>query len=243
MSSVYVLAKEAGFVFEGKVEQLQASAAASFPSSADTAVIRVNKVFKSPAALSRYAGQRVTVVLQTPVGLRTDDSAVFFTHGIHYGEGLVVRELGNVPPDITMEDQVNMAAQSESDRELMQRLAQAELVIVGVASAPARLPMESSGASLRISEHDPDWWVTVVEIESVEMGTCTERTTNVLFAHSTDIAWHRSPKILEGDRGVWILHNRDLRGKGMPGKAVIHPFDFQPIDQLARVRILLGRAQ
>ncbi len=239
MPTIQDLTDEAGFVFQAEVEQLGGSTATGFSASAETAIVRVTKIIKSPAALAGYEGQRITVEMQPPVTLRAGQSAVFLTNGVHYGDGLVVRELGNVPPEPDAEFQVNIAVQAGNDRELAQRLAQAELVISGVASAPAPFSGPSPAGGRRVSEHDPDWWQSVIKVESVEKGTHPEPTKNILFAHSTDIAWYRSPKVKEGDRGVWLLHTRDLHGRLVPGHAVVHPLDFRPIGELERVRKLL----
>jgi hypothetical protein len=236
MPSVHDLTHRSGFVFEAAVEQLAASTAAGFPASGETAIVRITRIFRGPAALAGYGGQRITVALQPPVTLKAGQSAVFFTHGAHYGEGLVVRELGNVPPEATMESQVNSAAQASSDDEMTQRLAQADLVITGVASAPKRFAQPSTR---RISEHDPDWWVSTINVETVEKGVHTAPTKDILFPHSMDIAWHRAPKVKEGDRGVWLLHNRDRFGKAVPAHAIVHPLDFRPMAEVENVRALL----
>ncbi len=204
--------------------------------------MRVTKIFKAPAALSRFAGQRVTVVLQPPVTIKAGQSAAFFTHGLHYGEGLVVREVGNLPPEATMGSQVNSAAQAGNDRELTQRLAQADLVITGVAGAPKKFVAQPAGPT-RVSEHDPDWWVSTVKVERVEKGQHSGATKDILFPHSMDIAWHRSPKVKEGDHGTWLLHNRDQHGRAVPAPAVVHPLDFQPIAQVDLVRRLMSSGQ
>lgn len=237
MPSVSDLTNQSGFVFEAQVEQLGASAAPGFPASAETAVVLVTKVFRGPAVLAQFGGQRVTVELQPPVSLTNGQTAVFFTHGLHYGKGLVVHEVGNIPPEATMQSQVDSAAQAGSDNELTQRLAQADTVITGVASAPQRYT--TVGATGRISEHDPDWWVSTISVESVEKGSNPGPTKDILFPHSTDVRWFRSPKVKEGDRGTWLLHKQDLYGKPVPADAVVHPLDFQPAQEIEHVRSLL----
>jgi hypothetical protein len=239
MPSVHDLAHQSGFVFEAEVERLGASTASAFAATSETAVVRVTKIFKAPPALAQFAGQRVTVVLQSPVSLKAGQSASFFTHGLHYGDGLVVREVGNLPPEATMELQVNSAAQVGSDNELTQRLAQADLVITGVAGAPKKYLAGPTDPPQRVSEHDPDWWVSTLKVDSVEKGVHSGATKDILFPHSMDIAWHRSPKVKEGDRGTWLLHNRDQYSRAVPSHAVIHQLDFQPIAQLERVRTLV----
>lgn len=136
-------------------------------------------------------------------------------------------------------EQPSRAPQSAADSDLAQRLAQAEIVISGMVLATTRFASQRPGL---ISEHDPDWWQATIEVESVEKGKVTTKTVPVLFANSTDIAWYRSPKIKKGERGVWLLHNRDTFGRAVPGLAVVQPADKQPITELAKVRALLKNA-
>jgi hypothetical protein len=180
--------------------------------------------------------------------LTAGQSAFFFTHGTHYGEGLVVSELGNMPPEPAMESQVNTATQAAADSEMTQRLAQADLVISGAASAPRRYVAPEAAAPgapglRRRSEHDPDWWVSTVNVDTVEKGVHTGPTKEIMFPNSMDIAWFNAPKVKEGDRGVWLLQKRDQFGRGVPDHAVIHPLDFQPAEQTERIRALMRTGQ
>jgi hypothetical protein len=238
MPTVHDLTHQSGFVFEGEVERLGASTSAGFPASKETAIVRVTRIFRSPGSLAGYAGHSITVALQTPENVTVGQSAVFFTHGVHYGQGLVVRELGSLPAEATMDSQVNSAMQADRDNELTGRLAQAESVITGTASAPKRLAGAAPGTR-RVSEHDPDWWVSTINVETAEKGAHPGPTKDIVFSNSTDIAWYNSPKVKAGDRGIWLLHNRDHRGKAVPGPAVVHPLDFQPMGELEHVRSLI----
>ena len=223
MASVHDLTHQSGFVFEAQVEQLGASTASGYAASAETAIVRVTHIIKSTPALSGYEGERITVHLKAPVSVTVGQQAVFFTHGIHYGDGLVVAELGNTPGAASaIDSELHTALQASGDAEISQRLAQAELVVTGVAGPPRRYtaPQATPGPLRRPSEHDPDWWTSTITIETVEKGVHTAKTTDVLFACSMDIAWHRSPKVKEGDRGCWMLHNTDHRGRPVPARAV-----------------------
>jgi hypothetical protein len=150
-----------------------------------------------------------------------------------------------MPPNPPDEVQANDAGQATPDDALTQRLAEAELVISGVASAPVRFaqPVAAGKAPFSLSQHDPDWWQSTIEIESVEKGMekgkAATKTMVVWFANSVDIAWHQSPKIKKGDHAIWLLQNRDTFGRPVPGPAVVHPLDCQPITELERVRTLL----
>src|SRR5215831_4118210 len=225
MSPVQDLTIQASFVFEAQVEQVGASVVSGFPASSETAVVSISTILKSSPALAGYSGKRITVQLQPPVSLRAGQRFVFFTEGLYYGDGLVVRELGNVPAsEPAMEAQVKNAIQAGDDSDMMQRVAQAVLVVSGTAS-----------------EHDPDYHRFTITIETVEKGASPGQTIEALFPNSNDIAWYRSPKVKAGDHGVWLLHNRDLFGNPVPVLAVVHPLDFRPIGELERVRTLLKR--
>jgi hypothetical protein len=206
----------------------------------------VTKILKATPSLAGYEGQLVTVHLQAPASHQVGQQSVFFTHGIHYGEGLVVSEIGTVGGGVTaLAPDFNNAAQASADTEMTQRLAQAELVISGVASDPKPYmagPAAAPGVEMpirRVSEHDPDWWSATVSVDSVEKGTHSGKTADVIYPNSMDVVWFRAPKIKAGDHGVWLLHNRDHRGRPVPALAVTHPLDFRPIAEAERVRNLL----
>jgi hypothetical protein len=245
MASAQDLMYQSGFVFEGTVEQLGASTSSGYPATAETAIVRVNRLVKSTPALSGFQGQLVTVHLQAPVSLQAGQQATFFTHGIHYGDGLVVNELGIIQPQPAAAPAPDLATvlQSSIDAEMTHRLAQADLVVSGVASAPRRMtpPPTLTGAApaRRVSEHDPDWWVVTITIDAVEKGVHTAKTKDVLFANSTDVTWARSPKVKQGDRGVWLMHLTDVYGRPVPAHAATHPLDYRPADDVARVRRLV----
>jgi hypothetical protein len=246
MASVHDLTQQSGFVFEAQLQQLGASAASGYPSAPETAVVRVTKILKSTPALSGYEGQLITVHLQTPVTLKAGQPAVFFTHGVHYGDTLVVGEVGHAPGTASSQEaDLSSAAQASDEAEITLRLAQADLVISGVASAPTRYAatpaLSVADTVRRFSEHDPDWWSSTITVETVEKGVHSAKTKDILFAHSMDIAWYRSPKVKAGDHGVWLLHNRSVLGRGVPAAAISHPLDFRPIEDLARVRDLLKK--
>jgi hypothetical protein len=242
MPSLHDLTNESGFVFEATVEQLGASTASSFPATDETAVVRVTRILKSTSALAGYTGHRITLHLQAPVSVKVGDEAVFFTHGLHYGESLVVAELGNFVGNASaVEADLSSAVQASQDAEITKRLAQAELVVTGVASAPVRYGGALAHAMpiRKVSEHDPDWHVATVMVESVEKGTHAPKTADVMFANSMDVAWYRAPKIKAGDRGVFLLHNSDVYGRSVPASAITHPLDFRPLVEVDRIRTLI----
>lgn len=132
----------------------------------------------------------------------------------------------------------NEEQQTAADAEVAQRLAQAEVVISGVVLSVARFGGQRPAF---LSQHDPEWWQATIEVQTVEKGKVASKTMAVLFANSKDVAWYNSPKMKQGDHGVWLLGNRDPFGKPVPGLAVVHPLDCQPIAQLERLRALLKK--
>jgi hypothetical protein len=61
----------------------------------------------------------------------------------------------------------------------------------------------------------------------------------VLYANSSDIAWSKSPKLVKGEHGVWILQTKDPFGKATPALAVVDAFDRHALTDLAKVHTLL----
>jgi hypothetical protein len=163
---------------------------------------------------------------------------VFFTNGVHYGGGIVVRSVGQgAPGDAKVAREVGEGMRQAEDDALLQRLRGASFVLTGEVVSAA--PFE--GERGRGSEHDPDWWEVLIDVGSVEKGSVkstkgkAERF-RALFAHSRDVAWYRSPKLKPGDRGVFVLHEGEFRRHRVPAPAVIDALDFQPLSELGRIR-------
>ncbi len=123
--------------------------------------------------------------------------------------------------------------QDVSDQDLQKRIAGAELVIVGKVSEVR--PMSEARRPRSMSEHDPQWQESVVEVESVLKGSSAEKRVVILFPGSMDVAWFGVPKSKVGQEGIWIVR-RDRETKAY---AVVDPLDFLPRDQLDRVRKLV----
>jgi hypothetical protein len=216
---------------------------AGFEATAATAVVQVEKVLKGPEMLAQFAGREITVVLAEHERVSAGTHAVFFTQGLHYGEGLVVREIGrHEAAAAEVEGAVREAMEHAHDDEILERMRHARLIVAGTVTHVA--PSEQRA---RVgTEHDPDWWVCTIEIESVlkgklqvEKGKKAKEHLEFFFAHSKDVMWYRSPKFEVGDAGVFILHEADFRGRPTPGPATINPLDFQPLSLLEHIRALL----
>jgi len=127
-------------------------------------------------------------------------------------------------------------ANAAHDSELADRVNRAEAIVSGVVIETKRLETQRPAF---LSQHNPDWHQAVIQVDTVEKGHITTKDLPVFYAASSDIAWFQSPKLSKGDRGIWLLQNKDPFGKDVPGLAVVKPLDRQPIENLTKVRSLL----
>lgn len=245
VASIRDLTKQSGFVFEGTVRQTGAVTSAGIEATPRTAVVHVEKVLKGPHVLSRFAGREITILSAENAGSSSKPRAVFFTNAFHYGESLAVREVGRF--DATgaeLEREVHEAMKESDDENLLRQLRNARLVVRGEVKKVA--PSEHRE---RVgTEHDPEWWECVIEVENVEKGSIKQERNKAgksritaFFAHSTDVAWYKSPKVQAGDEGIFILHEGIVRSRQTPGPAMVHPLDFRPVSEVEHVRALIKR--
>lgn len=249
--SVKELTDQSSFIFEGVVRRLGAVTTSGIRPTPEMAVVQVTKILKGPPALSGYGGREITVLLHEHESVTTGLRAVFFTNGLYFGDGLAVREVGRLDArGEALEREVHHAMERASEEQLLDRLERAELVVSGTA-VETRPHEPAARANRPVSEHDPDWWECVIKVETVEKGEhktkkkgdAPPREVITLFAHSTDIAWYRSPKFEKGSTGIWLMQRIELRGEPVPELVTAHVLDFQPISQLERIRALLKRTQ
>jgi hypothetical protein len=245
VASVRDLTKQSGFVFEGTVRGIGAVTSPGIEATPSTAVVQVEKVLKGPHVLARFAGREITVVSREHAGTSPKTRAVFFTNAFHYGEGLAVREVGRFDrTGVEVEREVHEAMKESDEDDLLRQLRSARLVVRGAVTKVA-----PSDYRERVgSEHDPEWWEFVIEVESVEKGSVKQEKNKAgktritaFFAHSTDVAWYKSPKVQVGDEGIFILHEGVVRSRQTPGPTMAHPLDFQRVSEVERVRTLIKR--
>jgi hypothetical protein len=233
------------WVIRATVEAAQATTLRAAAASENTFAVRVDEIMHGPPALADQRGRTITLYSHTPRGLEKGTRAVFFTRSWLYGESVAVVEVGRAEESEVAEVRRDLEAAQQviADRHLHERIGRAELVIAGKV---LRTQRAVRGDQRRpTTEHDPDWWMAEVEVESVEKGRALERIVHVLFARSRDEMWIDSPKFATGQVGVWILQ-RDQTEKGwpvlrIPGLSALDPLDFQPPHELERVRRLMAR--
>jgi hypothetical protein len=233
------LVEESRFIFQGTVRKLGAANMAAVPASPANAVVTVDQVITAPEQLGDFTGREITVALLRPDSLKPGQQAVFFTYGWIYGQTLAVREVGHLDARQNLgalREQIADARRRNDEQGLADRLARAELVVVGrlVRIAPVR----REETHLPITEHDPDLRRAVVQVETVLKGQAPpNHLVSFLFANSRDVLWDRSPKPKVYQEAVWILSRNEKKGLQLEALTAFDRRDIQPRDR----QELLGR--
>ena len=246
LSDVESLVQQSKFIFEGTVAKLHDATIPMIQDKSNTAVVTIDEIYEAPEIFMDFEKKDITVLLGQPKGVKVGQKLVFFTNGWLYARSIAVREVGRIAPSedsASLRKRVAEAVLKMADQDLQKRLAYAELVVVGkiVDSKPALEQMQKK--RMPITEHAPDWWTAVIEIESTEKGEPSGKKVIVLFPNSTDEMWLDSPKFRKGQEGILLL-KKNQQEKGwpsmrIPGYTALNPLDFQPKDQLERIRKLL----
>ena len=127
------------------------------------------------------------------------------------------------------------------------------------APAPQVAAADAGDIVPRLSEHDPQWWEAVIDVDDVVAGNVEqEGQVTVMYPNSDDVMWRHTPKFQAGQEGVWILHKEQIRAlaRESPANIAMHaiavaegtgaytaldPMDFQPLDQLDRIKAATRR--
>jgi len=228
------LADEAGFVFKGRIVPRELDGAEG--AERDTLAVEVEEVLRGTDVMRGLAGSEVTVVRKRGAESPEGEARVFFTDVVSLGDEVVVREVGQRDASPTTMRDVDERVRIAAERPVAERIAGAELVLTGRVTSTRPIGRESVPGS----EHDPDWSIARVAVDSMLKGPSSRRTVEVLFASSMDIAWYRSPKLYEGVSGVFILRRRDEDEApdevGANVYQATHPLDFLPHDRLDDVQ-------
>ncbi|HSS75718.1 MAG TPA: hypothetical protein VLV54_03145 [Thermoanaerobaculia bacterium] len=234
------LTRTAQFVFRGTIQKVEASNLDIVQAEFDTAVVRVDEVLKASPSLGDFTGREITVKLAQPGDATPGEQAVFFTNGWLYGTTLAVIEVGRLHGDAApIRGQVAATVRQAVDEELQGRLAGAELVVAGrvVETHPAAVVGEVGEGS----EHDPQWWEAVVQVDAVFKGKPAGQRITFFYPTSQDVVWFEAPKPAVGSDGIWLLYRDQLPELGLPGYTALKPWNLLPRGQAVRVqRLVLG---
>ena len=260
------------FLFKGTVQKLGASALAQVPKNEQTAIVRVDEILHAPPALAKTLGKQITVKLAKGNKPKGGEQVLFHANGWLFGDTVAVESLKQEKPaqaKTMLAERVSDPTRNLADRELQNRVADADMVIEGEVSSIHLPQAESVGATRAassarpVSEHDPKWREAVISVGVVHKGEPTTKQVVVRFPSSTDVLWHRAPKFHTGDRGVWLLHSPKespaagtaakqtgagalaMTATALPGATVytaLSPMDFQPVNRLDSVASVIRTA-
>jgi len=237
------LLEQAPFSFIGTILHLAAATMTDIPVNERTAVVHVDHVLHAPDEFSRMEGHRITIQLSPDANPPTvGQSFAFFAAGLAFGESIAVTEIGRLAIE-SVEPHVNLALAAGAtagafsglihdmqQEKLREHMLQADAVVVGRV-----VNMEKAGPST-LSEHDPDWWRASIDVSHVERGGIAAGKTQVLYANSLDVRWHRAPKPKAGQGGLWILHKAPNDLQMLAPFQIVHSEDYQPTQQLEVLR-------
>jgi hypothetical protein len=234
------LIRSAQFVFRGTIQEVGASNLDIVQADSSTAVVRVDEVLKGTPSLGDFTGREITVKLAQSNAATLGEQAVFFTKSWLYGETLAVVEVGRLHGDAALlRSQVATAMRHVADEELKGRLAGAALIVAGrvVDTHPAVVVGEIGEGS----EHDPQWWEAVVQVDTVFKGKPAEQRVTFLYPTSQDVMWFEAPKPVVGSDGIWLLYRDQLPDLGPTGYTALKPWNLQPHSKADTIRRLLGQ--
>lgn len=252
-------------IFSGEITRLGSATMPIVPVSANTIVVRVEKIISAANPGMDYAGREITVLVKNPLSFKVGDSFVFYTKGWLAGESVAVQELGSRRVALTgasnsLLKSIDKSTQIAENAIVQRRIEKADLIIEGkvVSTEPAEVvpvgetTAEEGPKAPLIIEHDPQLKRALIEVVSVvsAKGTGAPKTVTVLFPSSQDIKWADMPRFERGDSGLFILSKADqseefkkilslLKGRieGMEKDYFISDTsNYQPRNELERIK-------
>jgi hypothetical protein len=238
------LLRQAPFSFVGTIEHLGAATMSNVPIGERTAVVRVDYVLHAPPAFNGIAGQRITMQLAADKDMPVvGEAAAFFVEGLAFGESITVAEIGRLPVEAVMDHITRTAeagqpgafeallSQVETQR-VREHINSADAVIVGRVISLEKAVISPPS----LSEHDPDWWKATLEVYHVEQGNVQTGMIAALYANSLDVRWRNAPKPRASQEGLWILHAVEGPLLAVAPFQILHPEDYQQMQQLDALR-------
>jgi hypothetical protein len=267
-SSDTTLARQAAFIFIGKVQKLKAANVRAVENKSRTVIVQVEEVEKAPSGMIGYAGREITVKLAPGENVKPGERARFYTNGWLFGETIAVESLGHTSPTPrAIAAHTSAPVENSAVENIENRVASADAVVQGRVVS-VRLPQagrttkRSAAASAReprrpITEHDPEWREALVEVAGVQKGAVRKTQIVVRFPVSKDVRWYKAPKFQPGQEGLFILQRAaspKTRGRTRAASTAapvegavnaftaLHPEDFQPMERHQEIRSLVKSA-
>lgn len=227
----------ASFVFQGTVSEARSSTVDQLPAERGNYVVRVDDVFYREGSYDDPGGDHITVVASQDT-LRTGSQYVMYAEPFMFGSSIAVRLVratrdGRTAAEIR--EEVRLARERQ---ELAERVRLAEAIVVGTVARTGSTQREPRFES----EHDPMLRRAVLEVDRTLKGNQREEMV-VFYSASRDVQWYRAPKLRPEDRGVFLLNRGGENASRLDIDdsqfTLLHPLDFQPLEQLPVIEGLL----
>ena len=246
-------ARTAPFVFFGTVRRPGGSNVELLESDEyPTAVVRVDELIAAPEAIGDITGREITVHLSEAGGLSRGSRHLFMATSLQFGDEIAVAEIGRVPHQRRVEQQLRRVVLEEKLRELddtlAERLRLAATVIYGVVLRIEPIELETGGSAEPVGEAAPRFRAAVLKPWRTLKGSPGEEP-RVIFPFPRTQKWSEVPLFVEGMEGVWILQPAGS-GTLAAGKVkvpdlpdaftALDPLDFHAPGLLGRLEVLLA---
>lgn len=217
-----------------------------------SAVVRVDDVIAAPHGVGDLTGRDVTVRLTGSDALSRGSRHLLMATSLHFGDEIAVTEIARAPHQRRVQDEVRRvvleAKLREQDEALAARLRLASLVLYGVVEAVDPVTDESGDAAEPLGEAALGFRAATLRVWRALKGRPAEAP-RVVFPFPRTQKWSEVPLFLEGEEGVWLLH--DLPGQALAGGRVrlpsvangftaLDPLDFHAPGVLARLEVMLA---
>jgi hypothetical protein len=220
------LLEQAKFVFIGTVTETGASNLKALKAAADLVLVKIERVAQAPPALTGVVGTTVTVKIPAETMLKSEETKLFFTNGLMFGENLAVEASAiedlEKSYDETVMDIKNAVANIERE-ERLERINKAMLILEGRVTK-----MEESELNQKYPlTFDSPYWVSVtIRISRVIKGKYEGKTIEAFINKGGESEEGAALEIEIGKTGVWLLGREKIFNDLIEFYLIEEPEDF-----------------
>ena len=226
-----ISANDSKFIFRATTEQIGTATLPEISDPGNCIVVKVNEVISAPPGFTDWTGKLITVAVKEPGRQKPGIEKVYYTNGWLYGKSLAVIEISSRNANEISNKEVLDGVNKNQEQKIKERIKSSELVISGQIFKIDTL----RNTSKVISEHEPEWRLATVNIDSVLKGR--QLTSTVFrFPSSRDIMWIDSPKFSKSQRGIWLLRKLNANDDVF---TITEKEDYFSIDSLSIIRSLM----
>ena len=233
--------EKSDYIFSGTITKQSASTMPKYVKEEEASIVKVDKVLKSSEGHENFEGMEITVILndEQQTKFKKGFRGIFFTKTWLFGNSLAVLVNAVEQDKSTIENVQKEIIQFQENQEyksLESRVNLADLIVYG--KVEKIKDMEPKRQSFE-TEHDPNYKLAIISTKEVLKKSTSLDTINVYFASSDDIQWYRSPKLIVGDEGIFLLRDATNIFKEKESYTLLHPHDFQNSTKLEDIKKIL----